>query len=106
MGELLELRVLTLSDNNLRGRVNSNIFKLPNIQVIALTNNMLQGTIPIEAFYKLKFLEMGNNLFTGSLSAFNDYNTTFNSTLIGIDISKNRFYGELPDFTRFPVLER
>ena len=88
--------------NNLTGSFNSDIFKLPKLEALALSDNKLEGTVPKEAFYNIRYFDIGNNLFSGTL----ELNTSRNASQVILDVSTNQFNGTLPDFTKFPYLSR
>ncbi|XP_065623937.1 leucine-rich repeat receptor protein kinase EMS1-like [Quercus suber] len=114
---LNQLRVLNFSHNFLKGSLPDELFSLPNIEIIDISNNAFVGSINnkdenilseslLESFFQLKNLSELNlqgNSISGSLS-----NRIGNlSNLVKLDISSNLFSGVLPDiFTRLARLKQ
>ncbi|XP_030942710.1 phytosulfokine receptor 1-like [Quercus lobata] len=97
---LNQLRVLNFSHNFLQGSLPDELFSLPNIEIIDISNNgfvgsINKGSLP-ESFFQLKNLSELNlrgNSISGSLS-----NGIGNlSNLVKLEISSNLFSGVLPD---------
>ncbi|ORX43956.1 L domain-like protein [Piromyces finnis] len=67
-GNLLKLKYLNLSNNNLTGPIPQELGKLSNIEII-LSNNTLTGPIPQEFgnLSKLKTLSLSNNTLSGPI---------------------------------------
>ncbi|GAY64479.1 hypothetical protein CUMW_233930 [Citrus unshiu] len=111
----VKLSVLKLQSNNFQGSIPQTFMKGTNLAMIDLRNNSLRGRIPksLANFVKLKFVHLGNNRITdlGTLPELgvlvlksNNFHgeikeprTTFYfSKLRIIDLSHNRFGGNLP----------
>ncbi|WVZ91020.1 hypothetical protein U9M48_037253 [Paspalum notatum var. saurae] len=93
-GRLTSLTYLWLSNMNITGDIHENLSNLSNLSVLALTGNMMQGTIPmwIWQLKKLQILYLYDNNFTGSIAS----NVTALS-LVEIDLSTNRLTGRIPE---------
>ena len=63
------IRALSLSDNNLRGQISSELGKLADLEYLLLDNNNLYGRIPTELgdLTNLQYLRLGENQLTGTL---------------------------------------
>ncbi|PHT40240.1 Retrovirus-related Pol polyprotein from transposon TNT 1-94 [Capsicum baccatum] len=91
LGEISGLEVLGLNNNNFSGKINATFNTENRLNIINLYGNKLKGKVPpplINCTY-LEFLDLGNNKL----------NDTFPSLLGGlpvIDLSSNRFSGNLP----------
>ena len=103
------LRLITLDQNELSGTIPESIVNLPNLDILSLGNNKLEGTIPKNTIYKFDILDLGGNNLHGSIIDKSDLINKYNNiTGVGsvIDVSRNQFSGFMPDFTRFPKLQR
>ncbi|KAF5464975.1 hypothetical protein F2P56_015010 [Juglans regia] len=125
LGILPELRILILRSNELYGTIGSSDsnFDFPKLHIIDLSNNDLTGKLPSEHFpnwkamqivdaERLKYVEEYQTLVTlagdqmghtysFSMTMINKGTKTLyervNDLLIVIDLSNNRFEGEIPD---------
>ncbi|KAF5452127.1 hypothetical protein F2P56_027158 [Juglans regia] len=125
LGILPELRILILRSNELYGTIESSDsnFDFPKLHVIDVSNNDLSGKLPSEHFQNwkamqivdvesLKYMEEYQTLVTHSgntMSFTNTYSMIIinkgtetlyekvNGFLVVIDLSNNRFEGEIPD---------
>ncbi|KAI3453161.1 hypothetical protein Pfo_009824 [Paulownia fortunei] len=95
IGNLTELRVLSLRGNSLFGQIPSDLASCTQLQDLHLQGNMFSGEIP-ESFFTLRNLlrvNLARNNFSGNLSSgFN--NLTKLRTLY---LENNQFTGSLPD---------
>ncbi|KAK6122410.1 hypothetical protein DH2020_043852 [Rehmannia glutinosa] len=95
IGNLTELRVLSLRENSLSGQIPSDLASCTQLQDLHLQGNSFSGEIP-ESFFNLRNLlrvNLARNNFSGNLSSgFN--NLTQLRTLY---LENNRFTGSLPD---------
>ncbi|XP_068341727.1 receptor-like protein 7 [Pyrus communis] len=88
------LTLIDLSDNQLKGQINSlqweNLINLVNLN---LRHNLLDGTIPSSLFSLplLQKLQLCNNQFSGLLLEFAN-----NSVLDTLDLSSNKLEGSIP----------
>jgi hypothetical protein len=88
------LTFVDLRFNKLTGKLSEELFKLSHLRYLSVGNNKYSGTISAENISKLKFLKtlrMGDNGFSGELPAFE-----FNQALSNVDLSDNQFYGTIP----------
>ncbi|KAH7439556.1 hypothetical protein KP509_04G066800 [Ceratopteris richardii] len=91
--DLSTIQVLDLSYNRLEGSIPGDMGYLSALVVLSLGNNMLEGTIPA-TFTHLRtvgILDLSHNKLHGTLSPL--ANWTF---LVEIDVSYNNFSGEIP----------
>ncbi|KGN58722.1 probably inactive leucine-rich repeat receptor-like protein kinase IMK2 [Cucumis sativus] len=94
IGQLRELRKLSLHDNVISGVIPRSIGFLPNLRGIYLFNNRLSGSIPptIGHLPLLQTLDLSNNLLTGEIP-FGIANST---KLIRVNLSYNSLSGSIP----------
>ncbi|KAF3435986.1 hypothetical protein FNV43_RR23078 [Rhamnella rubrinervis] len=103
LGTLCNLKSLDLSSNKLSGTLenlldsqvscsNHNVF--PALEELHLTNNLLEGPLPISLrqFPKLHLLSLENNLLTGTLPNLSPF-----SSLEWLSASNNTLDGSLPE---------
>lgn len=122
---LTNLRILTLDDCELWGKIDSTIYGLSNLVLLSASNNKLEGGLPPEISHlsSLSTLRLRNNSLGGTLpSSFNllsslttlDLSWNRNDGNVGItgpllefaelsaltrlDLSHNSFSGPIPDF--------
>ncbi|KAJ4772857.1 Receptor-like protein 12 [Rhynchospora pubera] len=124
LGDLKNLRVLVLRSNKLHGPVSMPISHLgtndsafPMLQILDLSSNSFNGTLPKECFKNLnsminnsktsaslavgyKYLDFGGSYYQNSVTVtFKGLEVTFVSTLAmftSLDFSGNYFEGEIP----------
>jgi len=94
---LLELRILSIENQNLGNRLPSTIGDLSNLVSLSLYNNEFVGTIPqaIQTLSSLLFLNLGKNLFEGNLES-DELSWEGLTLLEELVLSQNQFSGELP----------
>ncbi|KAG2297930.1 hypothetical protein Bca52824_034402 [Brassica carinata] len=100
-----ELKLIRLESNRFSGEFPSGFKKCALLQHLFLRGNELTGNIPEDLFHlhSLSLLEIQENGLSGSLTPVLGGNL---SSLVHLDISWNRFSGEIPDvFNKFPKLE-
>ncbi|KAL6983333.1 hypothetical protein U1Q18_016722 [Sarracenia purpurea var. burkii] len=119
IGELTELRVLSLPFNELGGEIPREILGLRNLEVLDLEGNSISGCLPgdFRGLRKLRVLNLGLNRIAGMIPASlsecgglqilnlagNELNGTIPkfigsfSGLKGLYLSSNRLNGPLPD---------
>ncbi|XP_073157671.1 uncharacterized protein [Henckelia pumila] len=93
LGNLHNLKVISLTNNRLNGEIPAAIFNLPNLHTLDLSHNQLSGRIPaaIPASNHLKVLILSNNELFGNLPS------TIWDQLLHLDFSNNHFTGTLPE---------
>ncbi|KAF3636680.1 putative leucine-rich repeat receptor-like protein kinase IMK3 [Capsicum annuum] len=119
IGQLQELRKLSLHDNEITGSVPLSLGYLPNLRGVQLYNNRLSGTIPssLGLCPVLQTLELSNNMLSGvipdslvnstklyrlnlsynSLSGSIPASVTQSRSLVFIDLRYNNLSGSIPD---------
>ncbi|KAF7014349.1 hypothetical protein CFC21_028353 [Triticum aestivum] len=94
LGQLTQLRRLSLHDNAIAGAVPSSLGFLPDLRGLYLFNNRFSGAVPPEIgrCLALQSFDASSNLLTGVLPA-----SIANSTkLIRLNLSRNAISGEVP----------
>ncbi|KAG7027880.1 putative inactive leucine-rich repeat receptor-like protein kinase IMK2, partial [Cucurbita argyrosperma subsp. argyrosperma] len=94
IGQLRELRKLSLHDNAISGTIPRSVGYLPNLRGIYLFNNRFSGSIPptIGNLPLLQTLDLSNNFLTGEIPS-----SLANSTkLIRVNLSYNSLSGSIP----------
>lgn len=97
MSMLKDLRIFSSTYNELTGTIPSALVDgtLPRINIIALTNNNLQGEIPEFGDTNLAMFTVDANNLTGTIPK-----SVANATrLINFGVGRNNLEGELPDFS-------
>ncbi|XP_071916240.1 uncharacterized protein [Coffea arabica] len=120
LGKFQMLQELHLAKNHFSGQIPSSLFNISTLYGLYLSSNELQGSIPpiIGNSQHLRYLDMSNNKLNGiiftelfsllsSLLYLNLSNNLFSGSLPGeiskmsniykFDISHNKFSGEVPD---------
>ncbi|KAL3830742.1 hypothetical protein ACJIZ3_019544 [Penstemon smallii] len=104
IGNLTELRALSLRRNSLSGPIPSDISSCTYLQDLHLESNNFSGQIP-ETLFSLRNLvrvNFGNNNFSGNLSS--EFN---NLTMLRIlFLENNQFTGQLPELDRVSDLRQ
>ncbi|XP_038701755.1 probably inactive leucine-rich repeat receptor-like protein kinase IMK2 isoform X2 [Tripterygium wilfordii] len=103
IGQLQDLRMLSLHDNVLAGAVPWSLGFLPNLRGVYLFNNMLSGSIPpsIGNCHKLQALDLSNNSLSGIIPS----SLASSTRLYRVNLSFNSFSGPIPgSLTRLPSL--
>ncbi|KAD6454683.1 hypothetical protein E3N88_09389 [Mikania micrantha] len=120
MAAFPSLRSLSLVDCDMSGKLFANVPNFPYLEVLVLSENNLNGTLPMEAlasFHRLKLLDLSFNNFIGSIpstikslsslqvvsfaynslngSLYNDGFCDLNNLHV-LDLSDNMFDGNLP----------
>lgn len=93
LGKLMTLEEISMRRNLVVGSIPNEIGNLPHLETLVLAENRLTGTVPNFASYKLKTLDLGYNLLSGTLSP------TFGKTnpqLAELDLASNNIKGTLP----------
>ncbi|KAK7336175.1 hypothetical protein VNO77_16708 [Canavalia gladiata] len=94
VGDMSELRVLSLAGNMFSGEVPASIGNLRLLEVLELQGNNFSGIVPNQMSFlqSLRFVNLSGNAFSGSIP----------SELVGsgsikiVDLSNNQFSGEIP----------
>jgi len=94
LGDLSELRLLSLKDNQLQGNVPSVIGQLTNLESLDLKNNRFSGPIPkaLGALTKLQLLDLRNNQLWGNIPE----ELGLLSSLSELFLNQNQLEGVLP----------
>ncbi|OIV97440.1 hypothetical protein TanjilG_16201 [Lupinus angustifolius] len=94
IGQLQELRKLSLHDNLISGSIPSSLGLLPNLRGVQLFNNKLSGSIPPSLGYcpLLQSLDLSNNLLTGTIPD----SIASSTRLYWLNLSFNSFSGSIP----------
>ncbi|KAM0895225.1 hypothetical protein ACQ4PT_023987 [Festuca glaucescens] len=94
LGQLVQLRRLSLHDNAIAGAIPSSLGFLPDLRGLYLFNNRFSGAVPPEIgrCLALQSFDASNNLLTGAVPG-----SVANSTkLIRLNLSRNAVSGEIP----------
>ncbi|KAL8239812.1 hypothetical protein R6Q59_016379 [Mikania micrantha] len=83
MAAFPSLRSLSLGYCNMGGKLFANVPNLPYLEVLILSENNLNGTLPME----------DNNCFTGNIGI-----NTSGDSMVVLDISENHFTGRIPSW--------
>ncbi|PKU81139.1 LRR receptor-like serine/threonine-protein kinase RPK2 [Dendrobium catenatum] len=104
IGELTELRILSLPFHSFEGDIAGEIWGLENLEVIDLEGSSLVGTLPSTFPSFLRVLNLASNLITGEIPISLCHNCIHLEIL---DLSRNRLNGSLPTFLNcFPKLSQ
>ncbi|ERN18506.1 putative leucine-rich repeat receptor-like serine/threonine-protein kinase At2g24130 [Amborella trichopoda] len=95
LSNLSRLTTLDISENHLNGRIPSELGLLSKLSMLDLHGNQLVGHIPatLSQLSGLVFLNLGGNLLVGQFPMTLLQNC---STLFVLDLSENKFSGEIP----------
>ncbi|XP_051148312.1 probable inactive receptor kinase At1g48480 [Andrographis paniculata] len=104
VGNLTELRVLSLRRNSLSGELPSDLASLTLLQTLHLQGNQFSGDLPggIFRLTNLAFLNLADNRFSGSISP--EFNRL--SNLKHLYLQNNAFAGPVPELDRLPELTK
>ncbi|GJN26400.1 hypothetical protein PR202_gb14327 [Eleusine coracana subsp. coracana] len=89
LGDCFLLTDLVLQNNSFSSNFPTKIWLLPQLTVVFLNNNNFTGTLPDELSFNVYRIEIGDNMFYGSVPASATGLRVFNA-------KNNRFDGELP----------
>nr|KYP69284.1 Phytosulfokine receptor 1 [Cajanus cajan] len=102
---LTNLAYMDLIENNLQGEVPNSLFKLENLEILYLTNNLLEGELELDKFLMLKMLNLVG-LSSNKLSIISvAYNSLIGKisplicnlkSLVQLDLSFNNLTGIVP----------
>ncbi|KAG4094002.1 L domain-like protein [Neocallimastix lanati (nom. inval.)] len=95
IGELTNLKQLSLSQTGLTGSIPKSLFKISNLEILELNGNKLDGTINNEFgnLKKLKTLNLNNNNLSGAVpeSLFQI------KSLENVNLANNKLTGQIPE---------
>ncbi|KAI4348391.1 hypothetical protein L6164_009120 [Bauhinia variegata] len=93
IGDISELRVLSIPHNLFSGEIPESIGKLRFLQVLELQGNNFSGRIPDQISYpqSLRLLNLSNNAFTGPLPS----NLIGSGSVRVVDLSNNQLSGSI-----------
>nr|XP_051186147.1 probable leucine-rich repeat receptor-like protein kinase IMK3 isoform X3 [Lolium perenne] len=94
LGQLLQLRRLSLHDNAIAGAIPSSLGFLPDLRGLYLFNNRFSGAVPPEIgrCLALQSFDASANLLTGAVPAA----LANSAKLIRLNLSRNALSGEIP----------
>lgn len=94
----VNLTALDLQGCGLQGQLSASIGNMSNLQILNMQSCRLSGTLPkaLVNCSSLVQLLLANNSFTGAMPVGKVNRLT---QLLSMDVSSNKFVGELPDFT-------
>ncbi|XP_074267614.1 leucine-rich repeat receptor-like serine/threonine/tyrosine-protein kinase SOBIR1 [Silene latifolia] len=97
IGQLRELKELTLTNNHLIGQLPQEIVDCRKLQVLNLRNNLFSGNVPSELskLVLLRVLDLSDNRFTGDLSFLKYF-----PKLEKLSLANNLFSGIVPSSLR------
>ncbi|KAK4394871.1 Leucine-rich repeat receptor-like serine/threonine/tyrosine-protein kinase SOBIR1 [Sesamum angolense] len=101
---VLRVTRLVFESQQLKGRLSPAIGQLSELKELSLPNNLLVGQIPAQIVdcQKLEVLNLGNNRFSGNIPS----GLSSLIRLRVLDLSANRFTGNLKFLKYFPNLEK
>ncbi|XP_042499406.1 leucine-rich repeat receptor-like serine/threonine/tyrosine-protein kinase SOBIR1 [Macadamia integrifolia] len=104
IGRLSELKELSLSNNLLVDQIPTHIVDCQKLEILNLRNNLFSGEIPSEvssSLIRLRSLDLSSNRFSGDLSFLRYF-----PNLENLSLADNLFYGRIPNSLRsFPNLQ-
>lgn len=93
LGNLNDLRILSLRSNRLSGNLPSDVLSLPSLNYLFLQNNNFSGDIPTSLSPRLSVLDLSFNSLTGGIPL-----TIQNLTrLTALNLQNNLLSGPIPD---------
>ncbi|MED6127693.1 Leucine-rich repeat receptor-like serine/threonine/tyrosine-protein kinase sobir1 [Stylosanthes scabra] len=93
IGELTELKELTLSNNHIVDRIPTTIVNLKNLEILDLGNNGFSGEVPahLSSLARLRILDVSDNKFSGNLNFLKYF-----PNMEKLNIANNLFVGHVP----------
>ncbi|XP_062027571.1 leucine-rich repeat receptor-like serine/threonine/tyrosine-protein kinase SOBIR1 [Rosa rugosa] len=97
IGQLSELKELSLPDNSLVDRVPPEIVDCKKLEILNLGNNQFSGEVPsqLSSLIRLRILDLSSNKFSGNLSFLKHF-----PNLENLSIADNLFSGKIPASVR------
>ncbi|CAI8613509.1 unnamed protein product [Vicia faba] len=94
IGELSELRVLSIPENIFFGEIPLSLMNLRGLEVLELQGNNFSGNVSLQMSYfeSLKLVNLSGNAFSGSIP--NGF--IFSKNMKIVDLSDNQFSGSIP----------
>ncbi|PQQ07512.1 receptor-like protein kinase 2 [Prunus yedoensis var. nudiflora] len=92
-GNLSQLEVMLISDNNLSGEIPHFWNNIPSLYYVDMSNNSLSGTIPrsLGSLTSLNFLFLSSNNFSGEVPSLENF-----FVMYILDLGDNKFSGTIP----------
>ncbi|KAL6509685.1 Leucine-rich repeat receptor-like serine/threonine/tyrosine-protein kinase sobir1 [Orobanche gracilis] len=97
IGQLSELKELSLPNNQISERIPPQIIECQKLEILNLGKNVLSGEIPLElsSLIRLRFLDLSANQFTGNLEFMKYF-----PNLEKLNLADNMFSGNIPAYLR------
>ncbi|CAI8607690.1 unnamed protein product [Vicia faba] len=94
IGELFELRVLSIPENIFFGEIPVSLMNLRGLEVLELQGNNFSGNVSLQMSYfeSLKLVNLSGNAFSGSIPD----GFIFSKNMKIVDLSDNQFSGSIP----------
>lgn len=91
---LLDLRTFSVGNNKLSGELPATMFT-PSLEIIDLSGNLFEGSIPMEIFksQRLEEIDLSSNSFSGTIGF--EWGRAFDN-LLSLNLQANQFAGTLP----------
>ncbi|KDO52976.1 hypothetical protein CISIN_1g042359mg [Citrus sinensis] len=90
-----QLKFLDLGQNQIHGPI-PNLTEFTGLLILSVYSNNMSGPLPLISS-NLVFLDLSNNLFSGSISPFLCYRINETKSLNALQLNDNYLNGELPD---------
>ncbi|CAM8881194.1 unnamed protein product [Rhodiola kirilowii] len=103
IGKLIELKELSIPDNNLADRIPLEIVDCRKLEILNLKNNLFTGSVTtqLSSLTRLTTVDLSSNQLSGHLTFLTQL-----TNLVNVTLSDNRFTGSLPDsIWSFPNLQ-
>ncbi|KAG6406492.1 hypothetical protein SASPL_134095 [Salvia splendens] len=93
VGQLSELKELSLPNNQISNQIPPHIIHCQKLQVLNLGNNLLSGNVPagFSSLIRLRILDLSSNKFAGDLKFLKHF-----PNLEKLNLANNKFAGKVP----------